>query len=173
MQLLMLLLIVIGTYGALTVVNMLLKDVNLSRSLRGRMSLAIFFVFTGVSHFLMPEEMAQMLPEFIPWRVEIIYVTGILEVAGGIGLLIPGLEKLAALSLILFLIGVLPSNIYAALNHVEFGAHSEGPIYLLLRIPFQLFLMGWAYYFGIHILGIHTAGRNQHNSASPELRTYP
>lgn len=171
MQLLMLFLIVVGTYGVLTLANMLSEKVHLSQSLRGRMSLAIFFVFTGVSHFLMPEEMAQMLPEFIPWRVEIIYVTGILEVAGGIGLLIPGLERLAAWSLILFLIGVLPSNIYAAINHVEFGAHSEGPIYLLLRIPFQLFLMGWTYYFGIHILGVRSAGGNQRSSTSPVFRT--
>lgn len=173
MQLLMLFLIVVGTYGALTLANMLLQGVDLSQSLRGRVSLAIFFIFTGASHFSVPEEMAQMLPAFIPWRVEIIYVTGILEVAGGIGLLIPGLERLAALSLILFLVGVLPSNIYAAVNHVEFGAHSEGPIYLLLRIPFQLFLVGWAYYFGVRIFGIHSAGRNQRSLTSPELRTHP
>jgi uncharacterized membrane protein len=148
-QLFMLFLIVIGTYSGLTLLNAVVPNVNLSRSLRGRISLAFLFVFTGVSHFLMPEEMAQMLPAFVPFRIEIIYLTGILEIAGAIGLLIPGLEKIASIALILFLLTVLPANVYAAVNYVEFGAHALGPIYLLARVPFQLFLIGWTYYFGI------------------------
>jgi uncharacterized membrane protein len=109
----------------------------------------MLFIFTGLSHFFMPEEMAQLLPPVIPMRIELIYITGVLEILGAIGLLIPGLARLASLGLILFLIGVLPANIYAAFNYVAFGSHELGPIYLLARIPFQLFLIGWAYYFGL------------------------
>ena len=148
-QLFMLFLIVIGSYGLLTLLNRSVQTINLPRPLRGRISLAIFFVFTGVSHFLMPAEMMQMLPSFIPFRLEIIYLTGILEILGGIGLLIPGLERIASIALILFLLAVLPANIYAAVNYINFGAHALGPIYLLARIPFQLFVIGWAYYFGV------------------------
>jgi uncharacterized membrane protein len=147
----MLVLIVIGTYGGLTLLNAV-STVYLSRSLRGRIGLTFLFIFTGVSHFLMPEEMAQLLPSSIPMRTEIIYVTGVLEILGAIGLLVPGLERLASLGLILFLIGVLPANIYSAFNYVDFGAHELGPVYLLARVPFQLFLIGWAYYFGIRLL---------------------
>jgi uncharacterized membrane protein len=149
LQLLILLFIVVGTYGALTLLNATLQSVHLSASLRGRLSLAILFIFTGTSHFLMPEEMAQMLPSFIPLRVEIIYLTGILEILGAIGLLIPGLERLSSIALILFLLGVLPANIYAAITSVEFGGHALGPVYLLIRVPFQVFLIWWAYYFGL------------------------
>jgi uncharacterized membrane protein len=67
-------------------------------------------------------------------------------------LLIPRLERLASMGLILFLVGVLPANIYSAFNYVEFGSHEAGPIYLLARVPFQVFLIGWAYYFGIRSL---------------------
>jgi uncharacterized membrane protein len=44
------------------------------------------------------------------------------------------------------LIGILPSNIYAAINRVDFGGHGVGPAYLLVRIPFQLFVIWWTYF---------------------------
>jgi uncharacterized membrane protein len=151
-QLLLLLLIVFGTYSVLTALHFVLPAYSLSRSLRGRLSLAALFIFTGVSHFAMPEDLAQLLPPSFPLRMELISVTGVLEILGAIGLLIPRLARLASIGLILFLLGVLPANIYAAFNYVAFGAHELGPIYLLARIPFQVFLMGWAYYFGIRTL---------------------
>jgi uncharacterized membrane protein len=152
LQLLMLLLIIVGTYAGLTGLNAIMPQVHLSRSLRGRISLAVFFVFTGVSHFLMPEAFVQMLPPIVPLRFEIIYATGVVQILGAIGLFIPRLERLASIGLILFLAGVLPANIYSAINYVAFGSHEAGPIYLLARIPFQLFVIGWAYYFGLRIL---------------------
>ncbi len=48
--------------------------------------------------------------------------------------------------LILMLLGVLPANIYSALYHVKVGGHEAGPIYLLVRVPFQLFVIGWTYF---------------------------
>jgi uncharacterized membrane protein len=120
-----------------------------SKSFRGRISAAVFFLFTGIGHFFKTAEMEQMLPSFVPLRTEIIYVTGVLEILGAIGLLVAPFQRIAAWALILFLIGVLPANIYSAFSHVDFGGHQLGPIYLLMRIPFQLFVIGWIYYFGI------------------------
>lgn len=151
-QLLTLLFLLIGTYAALTAVHLVWPGRLRSPSLRGRISLAALFIVTGVSHFAMPAEMASLLPSFIPQRIALVYVTGVLELLGAIGLLIPGLERLASVALILFLLAVLPANIYGAFAAVSFGGHGLGPIYLLARIPFQLFLMGWAYYFGIRAL---------------------
>jgi uncharacterized membrane protein len=150
-QLLLLLSILGGIYGAVTLLPIVLPIHGLSRSLRGRISLAALFVFSGISHFLMPEEMAQLPPTWIPLRMELITVTGVLEILGALGLLIPRLARLAGVALILYLRGVLPANIYGALNHVAFGAHELGAVYLLARIPFQVFLIGWAYYFGIRL----------------------
>ena len=92
-----------------------------------------------------------MLPSFVPARTGIIYVTGILEILGAIGLLIPVFRKYAAWCLILFLIAVLPANIYSAMERIDFGGHGSGPVYLLLRIPFQIFVIAWIYYFGIRL----------------------
>jgi uncharacterized membrane protein len=66
-----------------------------------------------------------------------------------VGLLIPGYSRVAGLCAILFLIAVFPGNIYAAVNRVEMGGHSAGPAYLFVRAPFQLLLIGWAYWFAV------------------------
>lgn len=90
-----------------------------------------------------------MLPAFIPLRVELVYLTGVLEILGAVGLLIPRFVRLAAAALVLFLPVVLPANIYAAFAMVDMGGHAAGPIYLLARVPFQFFLIWWAYSFGL------------------------
>ena len=90
--------------------------------------------------------MAMMLPPLVPYRAGIIYLTGILELAGAIGVWVPGLTRLTGLLLILMLIGILPANIYSAINRVDFGGHDSGPAYLLVRIPFQLFVIWWTYF---------------------------
>ncbi|WP_143755415.1 DoxX family protein [Gloeocapsopsis sp. IPPAS B-1203] len=111
----------------------------------GRTALAAMFLFTGISHFLLDDGMVQMLPEFIPLRYFIIHVTGIIELLFAVGLLIPQYSRLTGILVIAFLICVFPSNIYAALNSVNFGGNVNGPIYLLFRVPLQVFLIGWTW----------------------------
>jgi uncharacterized membrane protein len=106
----------------------------------------LFFAFAALGHFARTEAMAEMLPPAVPYRIELIYLTGILELLGVIGVWIPCLTKLTGLLLIVMLLGILPSNIYSAINRVEFGGHEAGPVYLLVRIPFQLFVIWWTYF---------------------------
>ena len=87
-----------------------------------------------------------MLPPWVPYRVELVYVTGVLEPLGALGIWIPSLMRLTGILLILMLIGILPSNIYSAINRVEFGGHDAGPVYLLVRVPFQLLVIWWTYF---------------------------
>lgn len=113
---------------------------------RARIGLTLFFLTTAGAHFNTTEEMAQMLPPAIPYRVALIYLTGIFELAGAIGVWIPRLTKITGLLLILMMLAVLPANVYSAFNHVNYGGHDAGPVYLLVRVPFQLFVMGWIYF---------------------------
>lgn len=87
-----------------------------------------------------------MLPASVPYRVGLIYITGIFELLGAIGVWIPRLKKLTGVLLILMLIGILPANIYSAINRVDFGGHGAGPSYLLVRIPFQFLVIWWTYF---------------------------
>lgn len=90
--------------------------------------------------------MAAMMPPATPYRIALVYVTGVFELLGAIGVWIPSLRRLTGVLLILMLIGLLPANIYSAINRVDFGGHGAGPIYLLVRIPFQLFAIWWTYF---------------------------
>jgi uncharacterized membrane protein len=108
--------------------------------------LSLFFIFTSIGHFVRTEGMATMLPPFVPYRVELIYLTGVLELLGAIGVWIPRLTRLTGFLLILMLAGLLPVNVYSAINRVDFGGHGAGPAYLLARVPFQLFVIWWTYF---------------------------
>ena len=90
--------------------------------------------------------MATMLPPAVPYRVELIYLTGVFELLGALGVWLPRLTRLTGLLLIIMLIGVLPANIYSALQRVDFGGHGAGPLYLLVRVPFQLLVICWTYF---------------------------
>jgi uncharacterized membrane protein len=118
---------------------------------RGLYSLAFFFVCTGLLHFKFHAPMSAMIPPWVPGRLTWVYVTGVLEILGAIGLLIPALRRAAGIGLILLLVGVLPANVYAALHHMDTVGHGSGPIFLLLRIPLQFFLIGWTYLCAIDI----------------------
>lgn len=130
--------VLLGTYVVLALYKV-------EKNLRGRIALAVLVVFTGTAHFYKTHEMTKMLPDFVRYKEEIIYVTGVFEILGAIGLLIPRLNRIAGICLILMFILFLPANIYAAINHVDFGGHKYGPIYLLIRVPLQLFFIWWTY----------------------------
>lgn len=145
MTLLVLLLLLVGPYLLLTLAGRWSPKFQIAPSKRARVGLSLFFLFTGVGHFIRTQEMAAMLPPSVPYRVEMVYLTGIFELLGAVGVWIPRLTRLTGVLLIVMLIGILPANIYAAINRVDFGGHELGPAYLLVRIPFQLFVIWWTY----------------------------
>jgi len=147
MTLVVMLLILTVPYLLLILFGRLKPDLKIPASTGARLGITLLFLFTASGHFVQTAAMAEMLPPFVPYRVDIIYVTGVIELLGAIGLCIPRLRQLVGICLILMLIGVLPSNIYSAINRVPFGGHGAGPLYLLVRVPFQFFLIGWIYWF--------------------------
>jgi uncharacterized membrane protein len=66
-----------------------------------------------------------------------------------VAILIPSLSRYTGIALGVFLLLVLPSNVYAAFQRIDFGGHGAGPAYLLVRVPLQLFLIGWIYWFAV------------------------
>ncbi len=109
--------------------------------------LSLAFMFFGVGHFARTEPMSEMLPPWVPYRVALVYLTGLLEWILAVALLIPRFRRLAGWACIAVLVLFLPVNIYAALNKVGMGGHLWGPVYLFVRVPLQFVLVGWAYWF--------------------------
>ncbi|MCR6640399.1 MAG: hypothetical protein NVV82_15725 [Sporocytophaga sp.] len=116
--------------------------------LAGRIAMAAMLVFTAVGHFAFTKGMSMMLPDFVPFKTETIYLTGLIEIAAAVGLLIPGLRYITGWLLIVFFLLLLPANIYAAFKHVEYQKGTlEGPglTYLWFRVPLQLLFIVWTY----------------------------
>lgn len=122
-------------------------------ALAGRMAMCIMLVFTAFGHFKFAKGMSMMLPQNVPRKIEIIYVTGIIEILGGIALLVKPLYPMDAWLLILFFVLVLPANIYAAIHHINLekaDKSGKGTKYLWFRIPLQLLFIAWVWYFALY-----------------------
>jgi uncharacterized membrane protein len=142
--LLMLALLILPYFGLLAVPG--LAD---DPSLRGCLGLTLMFLFTGAMHFITPRPMAEMIPPQVPGRMPLIYVTGVMEVVAGCAVALPGARVATGWFLITFLAALLPFNVFAAIKRIPVGAHVQGPVYLLVRVPLQLVLMAWCYWFAI------------------------
>ena len=121
-------------------------------SFAGRLAMSVMLLFTAIGHFKFLDGMSKMMPAFFPYKKQLVFVTGLIEIAAAIGLMIPSLQKLTGWLLIAFFILVLPANIHAALKHVDYekGTHEgPGPKYLWFRIPLQIFFICWVYFFTI------------------------
>jgi uncharacterized membrane protein len=110
-----------------------------------RDALSLILVFTGVSHFtFMKEDFVRMMPPSIPWPRAMVYFTGICEIAGAVGLLLPEFRRVAAYALITFFLAVLPANIHAARAGVTLRGKPATSLWL--RIPMQILFIGIAFW---------------------------
>jgi uncharacterized membrane protein len=114
-----------------------------------RIGIAAVFVFTAVGHFVKTDEMMAMLPSTMSARRPMVIISGFLELVFAVGISWSPLVKATGLAICVFLVLVTPANIYAALKRIDFGGHSAGPRYLLVRLPLQVFLLIWTYWFTV------------------------
>ncbi len=123
-------------------------------SLSGRIAMATMLAFTAIGHFAFVEGMTMMMPAFFPFKKQMVYLTGVIEVAAAIGLLVPQLRYLAAWLLILFFVLILPANINAAINKIDYQKGTidgKGLNYLWFRVPLQIFFIAWVYFFAVRL----------------------
>ena len=109
-------------------------------------ALAVMFCFTAVAHFgPMRRDLERMVPPWVPNPRIAVFVTGVLEILGGIGLTVPSTRTFAGVCLIVFLVAVFPANVYAARTGARLGDRPVTP--LGVRGPMQLLfilLIFWA-----------------------------
>ena len=116
----------------------------------GRLALAVMLLFTAYGHFKFPKGMILMVPDFIPAKKALVYITGIMEIAFAISIMIPQTRYWGSIGLLIFLIIIFPANIHASFNTVNIDkANYTGPglKYLWFRIPFQMLLLLWVWLF--------------------------
>ena len=106
--------------------------------------LALLFAGAGLAHFIVPAGFVRIVPPYLPTPLLLVYLSGVAEVAGGLGLLWPTTRRLAGSGLMLLLIAVFPANIYMLQAH---GAGLLVPDWALwLRLPLQAVLLAWVWW---------------------------
>ena len=105
----------------------------------------LFFVLGGLYHFINPNFYLKIMPPYLPWHGFLVSLSGLLEIALGVMLLIPRLSRIAAWGLIALLIAVFPANLHMALNPQLYPEIK--PVLLWLRLPLQAVLIVWAYWY--------------------------
>jgi uncharacterized membrane protein len=106
--------------------------------------LAFAFVAAGTNHFVNPDFFVAIMPPYLPAHVELVYLSGVVEIAGGIGVLIPALRSLAGWVLVALLVAVFPANLHMALYPELFSDIT--PFALYSRLPIQILFIAWAYW---------------------------
>jgi uncharacterized membrane protein len=104
----------------------------------------VLFIAAGILHFVHPEFYLKIMPPYLPYHLELVYVSGVFESLLGALLLINPVTRLAAWGLILLLIAVFPANIYLYQHQEIAPGH---PVLHLLRLPLQAVLILWAYWY--------------------------
>ena len=106
------------------------------------LALSAFFVGAGANHFRDPDFYRVMMPPYLPAHGLLIAASGVLEILGGIAVLVPRVRRWAGLGLAGLLVAVLPANVHLALNPELFP---QLPAFALVaRLPLQLVLIAWA-----------------------------
>lgn len=100
-------------------------------------------VGAGTMHFVNPQFYLKIMPPYLPFHLELVYLSGFLEIALGVLLLVPRLSRWAAWGIFALLIAVFPANIHVYLNQEVLPAP---PLVHLLRLPLQGVLLLWAYW---------------------------
>ncbi len=114
-----------------------------------RILAAAFFIGAGINHFHNPEFYRSIVPPGFPDPNLLVIISGICEILGGIGLLIPPLRKSAGWGLIALLIAVLPANIYMAIAPERIPDMHLSHWLLWIRLPLQGVLAAWIWFVAI------------------------
>lgn len=143
------LIILLSTFAILFALDRFLLKGRLGVPLAGRAAMAMMLLMTGIAHFTSTEAMVAMMPAAVPYKRELVWFTGVCELAAVVGLVWTRFARLTSVMLIIFFAAILPANIAGSLNSTGMGGSEYGPWYLLFRVPLQIFFIGWVWWFGI------------------------
>lgn len=110
---------------------------------RERRALAAFFIGAGVNHFVIPGVYKRIVPPGLGDPETLVRVSGVAEVAGGVGVLLPRTRRLAGCGLVALLAAVFPANVHMARNPEKFEKIPAWALYA--RLPLQPLMMWWAW----------------------------
>lgn len=116
--------------------------------LRKRVSLYVMstiYVVAGILHFVRPDTYNRIIPAWLPYSMALVYISGVVEIAGGLMLLSKVTRRFGAWLIILLLIAVFPANVQMSINY--YNDHHPFFWLTIVRLPLQFVLIWWAWKF--------------------------
>lgn len=120
-------------------------------TMAGRIGVCGVFLFTAIGHFFKTDSIVLMLPRFVPARRALIYLSGVVEILFAVAVVALPNPLYVGWAIIVYLIVIFPSNVYAAVQRISFGGHSTGPRYFTANLERTLISLEACS--GSHILG--------------------
>ena len=102
-----------------------------------------FFVLAGAMHFIKPRVYRQIVPPYLPAPDALVYLSGVAEAAGGLGLMLPATRTRARWWLVATLLAIFPANLHMAQHPEQYPQIPGGAQSLKLRLPFQAVFVAW------------------------------
>jgi uncharacterized membrane protein len=99
----------------------------------------LWFFIGGIAHFAATKTEMRIVPPYIPWPRTTVLVSGMFELLGALGILLPRFRAAAGAGLLLLTLAVTPANVYMLQRWDQFPV----PYWALVaRLPLQLVLLG-------------------------------
>ncbi len=129
---------------------------------RLRLGLGAFFIVGGLAHFVAPHAYDPMMPPWLPAASHrpLIYLSGLAEFAGGIGVLTPRFRRPAAWGLLALLVAIFPANLHVALDPSAGADFGFSQAVLWLRLPFQALFIAWVWWTCLRPTGLRAVARD-------------
>jgi len=108
--------------------------------------MSFMYVLIGIRHFTNPQYFLDIVPPQLPFKLFLVYLTGLIEIVGGAAILLPKTRKSGAYLLIFLLFSVFPANIYLYVSETPQQLLGISKTDALLRLPFQAPLIFIAYW---------------------------
>jgi uncharacterized membrane protein len=105
----------------------------------------VLFVLAGINHFAHTPFYLAMMPAYLPWHAALVHVSGLAEIALGLLMCLQRYARVAGWGMIALLIAVFPANLQMALHPDLYPGYPAWALWL--RLPLQLPLMVWAYWY--------------------------
>ncbi len=111
----------------------------------GLLVTTIGFVVAGILHFVIPRVYMGIMPAWLPRPLMLVYISGVFEILGGLGLLLPATRLWAAIGLIALLLAVFPANIEMLRLAMSRNASLLFQLACWIRLPLQPLLIYWVW----------------------------
>ena len=99
------------------------------------------FILVGIEHFRSPQKFVDIVPNYLPFALFLVYLTGVIEIVGGLGIIYPDTREITGRLMVLFLLAVYPANFYMWANDVPFNGTRLTTNGHLVRLSVQILLI--------------------------------